>query len=96
MMLRQKNDHVCLRCGLCCQGRGDFAFNLDDIESEYEPDDCTALVFEGGLAVCRMQYDKRDCCKDYPFLWPNSTNPQDFMCERELKEARLWMEYIAS
>ena len=95
-MLREKSDHVCVRCGLCCQGRGDLADDLDDLEPEYEPDDCTALAFEDGIAVCRMQDGKLDCCKAYPFLFPESTDIQDFMCERELKQAGLWKEYICA
>jgi len=93
-MLREKSDHVCQRCGMCCQGRGDLACDLDDSGGEYEPDDCTALAFENGVAICRLQDCKRDCCTAYPFLFPESTDPQDFMCERELKQAGLWREYI--
>lgn len=91
-MLREKSDHVCLRCGLCCQGRGNLTGGY---YSEYvsEVDDCPALAFVGEVAVCQMQDCKRDCCKDYPFLTPDSTDPQDFMCERELKQAGLWKEY---
>lgn len=77
--------HVCKRCGQCCQGRGDFAFDLDNKEPEYEPDDCTALTFEDNKAVCRMQGEKRDCCMEYPW---------DELCERELKEKGLWEKYI--
>lgn len=77
-------EHVCQRCGMCCQGRGDFAFDLDDAGGEYEPDDCTALCFEGNMAVCRMQDNKRDCCLEYP---------ADELCEREMKEAGLWKDF---
>ncbi len=93
-MIREKEDHVCLRCGLCCQGRGDLAYDCDDTEYEYEPDDCTALTFDNGVAVCKVQDCKRDCCKDYPFLFPESKDPLDFMCERELKQAGVWQSYM--
>lgn len=76
--------HECKRCGMCCQGRGDFAFDCDDVGGEFEPDDCTALIFRHGLAVCRMQDCKRECCEEYPW---------NELCERELKEAGLWGEY---
>ncbi len=76
----------CKRCGLCCQGRGDFAFDLDDVGGEHEPYDCTALKYEGGVAVCRMEECKRDCCREYP---------GDEWCQRELIEKGLWRKYIA-
>ncbi len=75
----------CLRCGMCCQGNGDFAFDYDDVGGESEPDDCTALAFEGKTAICRMEDCKRDVCRWYP---------GDEWCQRELKEKGLWEEYI--
>ena len=95
-MIREKEDHICWRCGLCCQGRGDLAFDCDDAEDEYEPDDCPALTFNNGVAVCKVQDCKREYCRDYPFLFPKSTDPRDFMCERELKQAGLWQGYISN
>ncbi len=77
--------HKCQRGGMCCKGRGDLAFDCDDSGYEIEPDDCTALTFEDGVAVCRMQDDKRSCCVEYPF--------DNELCERELKEAGLWKAY---
>lgn len=81
----RNSEHVCQRCGLCCKTRGDLAFDYDDTDYECEPDDCTALSFANGMAVCRMQYDKRDCCEEYPW---------NELCERELKEAGLWEKYL--
>lgn len=76
--------HKCQRCGMCCKNRGDFAFDCDDIGHEVEPDDCTALVFDGNIAICRMEECKRDCCSEYP---------GDEWCERELREKGLWEKY---
>ncbi len=83
---KRTKPHKCQRCGLCCQGRGDFAYDLDDVGGEFEPDNCTALAFDGKLAVCRMQDMKRDCCVDYP---------NDELCERELREVGLWEKFKA-
>ena len=34
--------HVCQRCGLCCQGRGDLWYDEDLWPTDCEPDNCTA------------------------------------------------------
>ena len=85
MSFERTESHKCQRCGICCKGRGDLGYDFDDAGGEYEPDDCTALVFDGEIAVCRMQEEKRDCCKEYPC---------DEWCERELKEKGLWESFI--
>lgn len=85
MSFKRTEPHKCQRCGICCKNRGDMAFDFDDTEYEFEPDDCTALAFEGKLAVCRMYDVRRDFCEEYPW---------DEWCERELKEKGLWKKYI--
>ena len=84
---KRTTPHKCQRCGMCCQGRGDFAFGDWTDDGEYEPENCTALQYDGFTAGCRMQGDKRACCEDYPW---------DEWCERELKEKGLWKEYAGA
>ena len=74
----------CQRCGMCCKGRGDLAYGCDTIESDA---DCPALSFdENGLATCEIYDCRRSFCEEYPF--PDMDNG---MCEREQKEAGVWM-----
>lgn len=82
---KRTTPHECQRCGKCCQNRGDFAFDVHDTGYEYEPDHCTALQYDGFVAVCLAQDCKRDCCEEYPW---------DEWCERELKEKGLWEEFL--
>ena len=73
----------CKRCGLCCQGRGDLLGPPED--GEEEPDDCSALSFEGGLAVCDAYDCRRDFCEQYPW---------DEWCQREMVERGIWDKYM--
>ena len=74
----------CQRCGMCCKGRGDLAYGCDSVES-----DCPELSFVDGLAVCGIQDWKPSVCMEYPF-----DDMDNGMCEREQKEAGVWMEYV--
>lgn len=69
----------CLRCGLCCMGRGDLAFGDDDVSwEEHVP--CPGLTFNNGIAECEIYDNRRDCCEEYPF--PDMDNG---LCERQLR-----------
>lgn len=72
---------------MCCQGRGDLAFSCDTVADN---EDCPMLKFEGKIAICMIEEqdgkrNKRQVCQDYP---------ADELCERELKKAGLWEDYI--
>lgn len=82
---KRTEPHVCLRCGMCCKGRGDLWDDEDNWPTDYEPDDCTALDFKDGKAVCGVYDCRRSFCKEYPW---------DEWCERELREKGLWEEYV--
>ena len=80
---KRTEPHKCQKCGQCCKNRGDMAFDFDDDEPEYEPDDCTALDADG--KTCRMYDNRRSFCVEYPW---------DEWCERELKEKGLWEQFL--
>ena len=74
----EREQHVCLRCGLCCQDCGDFAG-----DAQTDSGLCSGLAFEGKTAVCLIQDMKPDVCKAYPF--PDMDGGK---CQRELAEAK--------
>ena len=75
--------HVCQRCGLCCQGRGDLWYDEDLWPTDCEPDNCTA--YDPKTKSCTAYDNRRGFCEDYPW---------DEWCERELKEMGLWEKYL--
>ncbi len=81
--IKRTEPFKCQRCGLCCQNNGDFAFDFNDTGADpYREDgDCSALIFEGKIAICKAQHCKREVCENYP---------DGEWCEREKKEKGLW------
>ncbi len=70
--------HVCQKCGLCCQNRGDLWGDEASWQNDTEPDNCTA--FDPKTKKCTVYECRRSFCKEYPW---------NEWCERELKEKGL-------
>ena len=78
----------CLRCGLCCMGRGDLAYG-DDGVPWYEEIPCPALLFDEGVASCDVYHCRLSVCHDYPF-----SDIDDGLCERQLRVAAVIGDHL--
>ena len=81
--LKRTSPHVCQKCGLCCQGRGDLYGDEESWVGDTEPDDCTG--FDHEKKQCNVYDCRRDFCEEYPW---------DEYCEREQKEMGIWTDVI--